>query len=116
MTESLSFPNALARRDHGDFEDVLRREIEALGAGRLPLAQGLIHGSHVAGDAIQARIIGVTRDPGRIRVRAGIFFEGILAGCSCADDPTPVEPQNEYCELLFDMDTASGRVTVLPLP
>jgi hypothetical protein len=49
-------------------------------------------------------VIASEADGDRIRVRVGVFFSGIVAGCSCADDPTPVEAQNEYCELLVDID------------
>lgn len=116
MPDQVLFSRACDASGHPDLENILKHEIEALGADRLPLAQGLTRGSHVAGDAIQARIISVVQDATRIRVQAGIFFKGILAGCSCADDPTPVEPQNEYCELLFDIDKATAQVTITPLP
>jgi hypothetical protein len=42
----------------------------------------------------------------------GVFFSGIITGCSCADDPTPVETQNEYCELLFAIDKATAETTI----
>lgn len=116
MTDQVLFLRACDASGHPDLESILKQEIEALGAGRLPLAQGLTIGSHVAGDVIQARIISVVQDDTRIQVRAGIFFEGILAGCSCADDPTPVEPQNEYCEIQFDIDKTTARATITPLP
>jgi hypothetical protein len=44
-----------------------------------------------------------------------VFFSGILSGCSCADDPTPVEAQAEYCELAIAIDTASGEADVTVL-
>jgi len=50
-----------------------------------------------------------------IRVKAGIFYTGVIAGCSCADDPTPIDEQNEYCVVQFDIDrtTADATVTLL---
>jgi len=47
-----------------------------------------------------------------IRVTAGIFYQGIIGGCSCTDDPTPVSDINEYCEVQLDIDNASAITTV----
>lgn len=72
-------------------------------------------GGNYALDAnFSAMLIGASDGPEVLRVKAGIFYAGIVAGCSCADDPTPVEPHSEYCELQFDIDkrTAETRVGV----
>jgi hypothetical protein len=60
-------------------------------------------------------VLGVAEEPDYIRVKAGIFYQGIIAGCSCADDPTPVGEQTEYCVVQFDIDkqTAEARITLL---
>lgn len=116
MAETVLFPRVLEASGHPDFENILKQDIEALGADRLPLVQALTTGNYIAGNAIQAMILAVTQEKDCIRVKAGIFFEGILAGCSCADDPTPVEPQSEYCEIQFNIDRATARVMVSLLP
>ena len=51
-----------------------------------------------------------------IRVKAGIFYTGIISGCSCADDPTPTAEQNEYCVMEFCIDKQSAQTTVALLP
>jgi hypothetical protein len=86
-----------------------------LEAGQLPLQQGLSGTSHVADTEHKAMIVAVEDEAGFIRVKAGIFYGGILVGCSCADDPTPVEEQNEYCEVLLEIDkkTAETAITLL---
>jgi hypothetical protein len=94
------------------FRDVLKREIERLDPGLLPLQQALSATSYALGEGFQAMVLGVSEQAGSIRAEVGIFFSGIVAGCSCADDPTPVEPQNEYCELRFEIDIATGEATV----
>ena len=48
----------------------------------------------------------------RLRVKAGVFYAGIVGGCSCADDPTPLESQPEYCMLWFEIDRSSGAARV----
>jgi hypothetical protein len=99
-----------------DFAGILQQEIEQLDAGALPLQQGLSAGSYVLGDKIEAMLIAAHEQDGFIRARVGIFFSGILAGCSCADDPTPVEAQPEYCEVRVEIDktTADATITLLP--
>lgn len=94
------------------FEAVLKDEIEQLDPGLLPLQQCLSVTSHAADGPFKAMILGVSEEADAIRVKAGIFFSGIVAGCSCADDPTPVEEQHEYCELLFEIDKATTETTV----
>ncbi len=101
-----------------DFNDVLKKEIEQVDIDELPLQQGLSSGSCVAGDQFSVMIIGISDSNGLIHVKAGIFYSGILAGCSCADDPTPVEEQSEYCEVQFVIDktTAETAVTLVAEP
>jgi hypothetical protein len=66
----------------------------------------------VSGNRFNAMVISANDADGFIRARAGIFFQGILSGCSCADDPTPVEEQSEYCELVFNIDKQTAQATV----
>jgi hypothetical protein len=98
------------------FAEILKTEIEQLGVDQLPLQQGLTRTSQVAGDLLTAMILDVSGDQDRILAKAGIFYSGIVAGCSCADDPTPVESQPEYCEVRFDIDRATADTTIELLP
>jgi hypothetical protein len=95
-----------------DFEGTLKAEIEQMGAEQLPLQQGLSSSSYALDDKLQVRIIAVSEGAGFIRAKAGIFYTGIVAGCNCADDPTPVEEQNEYCEVQLDIDKTTAETTV----
>jgi hypothetical protein len=94
------------------FEAVLREEIAQLGAGVLPLQAGLTSGSIGLDDKVSATILGVTEGPDALRVRAGIFYTSILAGCACADDPTPENENAEYCQVELEIDRASGEARV----
>jgi hypothetical protein len=94
------------------FVERLKRELEQMDGSQLPLQQGLSAGSYVYDSPRSAMIISVTDAQRSIRVRAGIFYSGVLAGCSCADDPTPVEAQPEYCEVLLEIDKATADTTV----
>ncbi len=109
-------PNSLNAWGTPGFETILKQEIEQMGAAQLPLQQGLTRSSHVTDRPFQAMVIAVREEKGRIRAKAGIFYTGVIAGCSCADDPTPIDEQTEYCVVQIDIDraTADAQVTLLP--
>ena len=108
-------PNSLNAWGTPGFETTLRQKIEQLDAAQLPLQQGLTRSSHVTDRPFQAMVIAVREEIGLIRAKTGIFYTGVIAGCNCADDPTPIDEQNEYCVLQFDIDrtTAETCVTLL---
>jgi hypothetical protein len=95
-----------------DFETVLKQEIIQLGADHLPLQQGLSAGNYVTDSPITVAINRVAEMEDIIRVRAGIFYQGVLGGCSCIDDPTPTGETNEYCEVQLDIDKATSVTTI----
>jgi hypothetical protein len=95
-----------------EFQEVLKREIEGLDASQLPLQQGLTTGSYALDEGLRVIVIGVRERLADVQVRAGIFYTSLIAGCSCADDPTPVEPQNEYGEVQIDIDTETGEAVI----
>ena len=97
------------------FEAVLKAEIEELDAEWLPLQQGLTSSSRVTASPHQALLIRVSEDEDFIHVKAGIFYSGIVAGCSCADDPTPVDEQTEYCEVQIEINRMTAQATVMLL-
>ncbi|MDP1594580.1 MAG: hypothetical protein Q8L80_10120 [Gallionella sp.] len=98
-----------------DFEAVLKRELSQLATDQLPLQQGLASGNYVADTPISAMISSVVDLQDVIRVKAGIFYQGVIGGCSCTDDPTPASEINEYCEVQLDIDkiTAVTAVTLI---
>jgi hypothetical protein len=97
------------------FRVVLQKEIEALDATLLPLQQGLAQGGYANGDSVSAMFISASEERGAICVRVGVFYTSIIAGCSCADDPTPIDECSEYCEVQFKIDkiTADTKVSLL---
>ena len=94
------------------FEGVLKAELHSLPPGSLPLQQGLRSGSVAIEDGIGFSLIGASAGAQTIEVRVGVFYAGIVAGCNCADDPSPVEPVPEYCELALSIDRATGETRV----
>ena len=108
----IQLPKSLNAWGTPEFEAILKQEIEQLDAGKLPLQQGMSASSYMTDRPFQAMLIGASEEAGRIRVKAGIFYTGVIAGCSCADDPTPIDEQNEYCVVQFDIDRATAQTTV----
>ncbi len=96
-----------------DFADVLKREVAQLGADQLPLQQGLSVGSSVTSAPLTVVINSVAGMEEVIRVKAGIFYQSVIGGCSCDGDPTPISENTEYCEVQLDIDKATAVTTVV---
>lgn len=107
----LRFERALAAWGGAGFETVLKQEL-ADAAEALPLQQGLAVGSQVVTAPVTVVILGTGATEKTIRVKAGIFYASVIAGCSCADDPTPVGENTEYCVVQLEIDRQTAAVTV----
>ncbi len=94
------------------FFDALKQELMQLDIGQLPLQRGISSGSYVIDAPITATNIAAVETDEAIRVRTGIFFQTVIAGCSCADDPTPENRINEYCEVQLIIDKATAKAMV----
>ncbi len=94
------------------FNEQFKQEVEQLPAEQLPLQQGLSLSSYVSADPFKVMVISEADDEAAIHVKAGIFFTGIIAGCSCSDDPSPTDVQPEYCDMQFHIDKTTAEVTV----
>lgn len=90
----------------------LKQQIETFSHHTLPLQQGLAHTSAVSDEPFSAMILHIEETPATLQVKCGIFYAGIIGGCNCSDDPTPVNTQTEHCELLFDINRNNGHATV----
>ncbi len=98
-----------------NFTRVFKQELAELDKNLLPLQQGLTYSNAVSDKKISA-IINKTRETDtNLQIYSSIFYYGIITGCSCSDDPTPLDTQNEHCELLFiiDKSTASTSVSLI---
>ncbi len=95
-----------------EFNATLKQELQALDSAALPLQQALAAGSHVLENRHSAMVLALSETTDLIHAKVGIFFNSILAGCSCADDPTPISELNEYCELLLEINKQTAAVMV----
>lgn len=112
----IHLPEARSAWKSPDFDVTLKRELKRLDAGQLPLQQGLSATSYALDGEFDVMVLSAAEGNGSIHARVGVFFSGITSGCNCADDPTPVEPQNEYCELMIAIDQATALATVTLAP
>ena len=90
----------------GLFARQLKHELEHLQAGTLPLEQATTQGGQVDDSNIAVNVIEVREHGDWIRARVGIFFNEVVGGCSCGDDPLSV---NAYCQIQVSIDRASAE-------
>lgn len=108
----ISLHNTLRAFGTAEFNTVLKSDIEQLKAEHLPLQQGLTVGNYALDNKIQAMILHVSDDEEYIHAKIGIFYTSIIGGCSCADDPTPVDENNEYCDVMCDINKKTAAATI----
>ena len=94
------------------FNAALKHEIEQLDAAALPLQQALTQSSFCSDKPFKVMLLRVTEQEHAICIKTGIFYSGIIAGCNCADDPTPVDELPEYCELEFVINKVTAETQV----
>ena len=111
----LLLSHVLQAWDTPAFSETLKAEIEQMDVETLPLQQGLSQSSYASADNIKAVIISFSETSGVIQVKAGVFYSGVIPGCNCADDPSPLDEYPEYCEVQLDinMQTAETAVRLL---
>ena len=99
-----------------DFNDVFKHEVSKLDERSLPLQAGLSYSSIAISDNLSATVLEsreVCNDGNDyIYVKAGLFYEGMIAGCNCSDDPSPIDKTTEYCEAIFHIDMQTAQTTV----
>jgi len=100
--------NSLKNRGSENFKKVLKQEIEALGNDDLPLNQATCQGGLADDSNISALINSVTENETQLLIKVGVFFNEIVAGCNCGDDPSS---ENTYCELLVSIDKSTAEAS-----
>ena len=98
------------------YRNVLCEEVEQLPLELLPLQQGLRQSSQVSDAPVQAMFLQAEARDGQIISAVSLFYSGVIAGCNCADDPTPVDTLPEQCsiEITIDQQDATTHIRLLP--
>ena len=107
-----NLPQSLKAWNSEDFNATIIRELRGLDSNLLPLQQGLQYSSYVIADRLAVIVLSTQENPLEITVKAGLIYNGVIAGCSCSDDPTPTDETNEYCEVLFCINKKTAETTV----
>ena len=98
--------------DTDAFSTILKKELCSINPNLLPLQQGLTQSNYASGENLSATVLSVESDNSYIHVKAGLFYTGVISGCSCADDPTPIDETNEYCDILLRIDKKTAETIV----
>lgn len=108
-------PRSLAAWGADNFEATLKTELEHLDHADLPLQQALARSSYCSDEPFTVMVLRTTDRGDKLHITVGIAYSGMIAGCNCADDPSPVESLPEYCELDLQIDklTASTSCTLI---
>jgi len=101
-------PDSLAAWDKAEFQQVLKQELESLGIDDLPLQAGLSASSYVVDKPFTVMVMNSEAQAEKLVIKLAVLYTGTVAGCNCADDPSPVDEVNEYCEMLLEMDSHTG--------
>ena len=95
------------------FAPLLKRAIEGLAPGTLPLDRATAHGGRADDRAITVTVIGATDAGTHVDARVGVFFAEVIAGCSCGDEPFAVPA---YCEMAVRIEKATGAAAITLIP
>ena len=94
------------------FDLVFKSEVSTLDKQLLPLQKALTYSSYVSADTISPVVLSSSTNTTHLLVKTTIFYSGIIAGCSCADDPSPQDLQQESCELMFLINLKNAQTQV----
>ena len=66
---------------------VLSAQLRDLPITALPLQAGCVQGGWASTDSVQLTLIGVEPDQDGLEVAVMAYFEEVVGGCNCSDDP-----------------------------
>jgi hypothetical protein len=95
------------------FAQALKHELEELQPGTLPLERATTQGGHVEGNSVSVTVLSVHERGPRIVARVGVFFEEVVGGCSCGDDPVS---STAYCEIEVSIAKGNGEARFRLVP
>ena len=104
--------NTLSSWNTADFNNAFKQEVRQLSVEDLQLQQALKTGSFAIKENLQIMINSSIEKSNYIIINSGVFYFSIIAGCNCADDPTPVDLNTEYCELQFKINKSSAETLI----
>ncbi len=95
-----------------NFDATLKNTLENMSVNELPLQKGLSSSNIALDNNIKVVILTKKDNKTELQIKAAIFYTGVIAGCNCADDPTPMDEQNEYCEVYLNINKQTGDICI----
>ncbi len=92
-------------------KQALRDELRALPDDALPLQRSLRHGSIALKNELEPLIYACRRTGDDFEMDCELFYHSIVAGCQCADDPSPDERLTESVRLRMRLAAPQGEVS-----
>ncbi len=111
----ISLKKSLAAWQSPEFKQVFQEEVASLDDTLLPLQKGLSYSNFADGSDMSVLLLNSTETEEALLVKAGIFYQGFIAGCHCSDDPTPPDSQTEYCEVRFEINRKTAQTMAILL-
>ncbi len=96
-----------------EFKKVFQAEVASLDDTLLPLQEGLSYANFADGSDMSVLVLNQAETEKLLIIKTGIFYQGLIAGCNCSDDPTPPDSHTEYCEVSFEIDKKTAKTKVL---
>ena len=92
-----------------EFKKTFQKEVSSIDDTLLPLQEGLSYANFADGSNMSVLILKATEIDEALLIKTGIFYQGLIAGCNCSDDPTPPDSHTEYCEIRFEIDKNTAK-------
>jgi len=99
---------SLQNYNSDEFSKTLKAELTVLKKGVLPLYAGTTQGGMVDDSNISVTIINFSDNDNAIQAKVGVFFNEVIGGCSCGDDPLS---ENAYCEFMVRIDKETAQAS-----
>jgi hypothetical protein len=109
----LTLEKSLSAWQTDHFKSVFQEEVKALDESSLPLQEGLSRANYVDASDLSVLILNIKETDTALQIKTGIFYQGIIAGCNCSDDPSPPASHTEYCIIGFEIDKKTAKTDVL---
>jgi hypothetical protein len=111
----ISLGKSLKAWQTNQFKQIFCDEVSALDETSLPLQEGLSRANYVDASDLSVLILNISETGALIQVKTGIFYQGIIAGCNCSDDPSPMPSHTEYCEIRFEINKKTAESAIFLL-
>lgn len=112
LLKSLQAWNSNTSQNLIEFKTVFIKEVEQLDGRLLPLQAALRYSNYALLDKFKVMVISIQETDICLEIKTGLFYNGLVAGCSCEDDPTPLNEQAEFCECFFKIDKQTAQTEI----